>query len=302
MDRRISNLAQAASLRRYRLMGGAQEGLEVIDCDNGRLRFLLNVSKACDVMQLYHEGQNVSFISKNGFTGREVTFLRRFEGGMVYTCGLDNAGRREGYEMHGTLHCTPAEIVRAECNEDGITVEAVMRTSALFGQNLVMRRLIKSAIGSEHLVVEDTVTNEGYAPSEYCLLYHINVGYPLLDEGAHIEADCKEYFPCDDFAKDTADERFLMSDAVDGIAERCYYLTLATPSVSLINERLGKAFRLSYSADTLPCFLEWKSMASGDYALGLEPCTSRIGKALEPKPIAPGESVRFSIDIGVERL
>ena len=299
MDRRISNMAQVASLRRYRLMGGAEDGLEVIDCDNGRLRFLLNVSKACDVMQLYHEGQNVSFISKNGFTEREIPFLRRFEGGMVYTCGLDNAGRREGYEMHGTLHTTPAEIVKAECGEGGITVEAVVRCTALFGQNLVMRRRIRTDIGSEHLTIEDTITNEGYAPSEYCLLYHVNVGYPLLDEGARIEADCKEYFPCDDFAKETEGERFVMSGPVDNLPERCYYMTLGTPTVSLINERLGKAFRLSYSADTLPCFLEWKSMASGDYALGLEPCTSRIGKALEPKPIAPGESVRFALDLSV---
>jgi hypothetical protein len=147
MDGRISNYMQVASLRRYHLMGGSQDGLEVIDCDNGKLRFLINVSKACDVMQVYHEGQNVSFISKNGFTKREIAFLNRFEGGMVYTCGLDNAGRREGYEMHGTFHSTPAEILRAECNEGGIVIEALIRNSALFGQNLVMKRRITSAIG-----------------------------------------------------------------------------------------------------------------------------------------------------------
>ena len=59
MDRRISNFEQVASVRRYVLCDGAQKGIEVIDCDNGNIRFLLNVSKACDVMQLYHEGQNV---------------------------------------------------------------------------------------------------------------------------------------------------------------------------------------------------------------------------------------------------
>ena len=83
MDGRISNLAQVASLRRYMLTEGVGKGLDVIDCDNGCIRFLLNVDKALDVMQLYHEGQNVSFISKNGFTKREIAFLNRFEGGMV---------------------------------------------------------------------------------------------------------------------------------------------------------------------------------------------------------------------------
>ena len=107
MDGRISNFQQVASIRRYTLTEGRGKGLDVLDCDNGKIRFLLNVSKACDIMQLYHEGQNMSFVSKNGFTKREIPFLRRFEGGMLYTCGLDSVGGREGYELHGTLHNIP---------------------------------------------------------------------------------------------------------------------------------------------------------------------------------------------------
>ena len=162
-------------MRRYMLREGSEAGLEVLDCDNGKIRFLLNVSKACDVMQLYHEGQNVSFVSKNGFTKREIPFLNRFEGGMLYTCGLDSVGGREGYELHGTLHNTPAKITRAECDENGITVEATVRDTALFGKNLVLKRRIYTAIGSESVRVEDTLVNEGYADEDYCLLYHVNV-------------------------------------------------------------------------------------------------------------------------------
>ena len=102
MNGKISNFQQIGSLRRYTLEGGKEKGIDVIDCDNGKLRFLLNVSKACDVMQLYHEGQNTSFISKNGFTLREPPFGNRFEGGMLYTCGLDNVGgMRDGNPVHG---------------------------------------------------------------------------------------------------------------------------------------------------------------------------------------------------------
>ena len=103
MDGRISNLAQVASIRRYTFTEGREKGLDVIDCDNGKIRFLLNVSKACDIMQIYHEGENVSFVSKNGFTAREIPFLNRFEGGMLYTCGLDSVGGRAGYDIHGSL-------------------------------------------------------------------------------------------------------------------------------------------------------------------------------------------------------
>jgi len=140
-------------------------------------------------MQMYHEGQNLSFVSKNGFTNREIPFLNRFEGGMVYTCGLDSVGGREGYELHGTLHNTPARLLRAECDENGIVVEAVIRDTALFGKNLVLKRRITSAIGGESVTLTDTLINEGYRDENYCLLYHINVGYPMLDEGARVIAD-----------------------------------------------------------------------------------------------------------------
>lgn len=302
MDGKISNLMQVASLRRYRLMGGAQDGLEVIDCDNGKLRFLINVSKACDLMQVYHEGQNVSFVSKNGFTRREIPFLSRFEGGMIYTCGLDNAGRREGYEMHGSFHNTPAEITHAECTEEGITVEATIRNTELFGKRLAMHRRITSKLGSGHITVEDTLCNEGFREEGYCLLYHINVGYPLLDAGARIECDATEYSARAPFAVENAATRFEMSDAVPNRPECCYYLMMKTPRISLVNERLGKAFRLSYSADTLPCFLEWKSMASGDYALGLEPCTTMLDSAFTYKTVAPGEQIRFTLDLAIETI
>lgn len=124
MDGRISNLMQVCSLRRYELIEGKERGLRVIDCDNGRLRFLLNESKALDMMQLYHEGQNISYISKNGFTAREIPFSKRFEGGMLYTVGLDSAGAREGFPLHGTFHNIPAKVIEAVCDENGIRVVA----------------------------------------------------------------------------------------------------------------------------------------------------------------------------------
>ena len=86
---RINNAAQVFGVRRYTVNGGAENGLRVIECVNGNLRFLLNESKALDIMQIFYKGQNVSFISKNGFSARETEFLNRFEGGALYTCGLD---------------------------------------------------------------------------------------------------------------------------------------------------------------------------------------------------------------------
>ena len=301
MDGRISNFQQVASIRRYTLTEGREKGLDVLDCDNGKIRFLLNVSKACDIMQLYHEGQNISFISKNGFTKRETPFLRRFEGGMLYTCGLDSVGGRDGFELHGTLHNIPAEIIRAEYNENGITVEAIIRDTALFGKNLVLKRKIFTAIGGDSVTLEDTLVNEGYNTEEYCLLYHINVGYPMLDDGVKVIADVESYTPRTAWAKQNEATMYEMNASTPNQEETCYFLNLKKPEITLVNEKNGKEFTVSYSGDTLPCFVEWKSMASGDYALGLEPCTTELDDRFAYKTIEVGEKIKFFVYISITK-
>lgn len=303
MDERIANLAQVAGVTRYTYTEGREKGLDVIDCNNGTIRFLLNVNKACDVMQLFHKGQNVSFVSKNGFMQREIPFLNRFEGGMVYTCGLNSLADREGFDFHGSIHNIPSQIVRAECNEDGIVVEAVVRDTELCGRNLALKRKITSAIGSDSVTVEDTVANEGFRDAEYCLLYHVNIGYPMLDEGAKIVVDAEKWEPRTPWSAENMDTVFDVSAPVVDMEETCYFLTLKTPEASLVNEKLGKKFTISYSGDTLPHFIEWKNMVSGDYAVGLEPATSELDEGrFHYNTVKAGESVVFSVKLSVTEL
>lgn len=300
MDGRISNFAQVASIRRYEMTEGAERGLRVLDCDNGRLRFLLNESKALDVMQLWHRGQNVSFLSKNAFTAREVPFSGRFEGGMLYTCGLDSVGAREGFELHGSHHNTPARVTRAEVNEKGILIEAEVRETELFGKDLLFRRRVFSAVGSETLEITDTLENCGTRAEDYCLLYHVNVGYPMLDEGAELIDDAEEIIPRTPWAAAHLAERIKMGAPVDNEEEMCYFLRLKTPRVTLKNATLGKRFTLEWSQDTLPNFVEWKSMASGDYALGLEPSTTELDERFSFATIEKGEKRLFSLKLSVQ--
>ena len=302
LDGRISNFDQVSSLRRYTLSEGRGAGLDVIDCDNGKLRFLLNVTKGLDVMQLYHKGENVSFLSKNAFSARETDFLSRFEGGMLYTCGLDSVGGRDGFELHGTYHNMTAEVTRAECNEDGITVEAIIRNTSLFGRNLVMYRRLTSAIGSDTLSLEDRLVNRGFGDAEYCLLYHVNVGYPMLNEGAKVEAKVLENTTRTPWSEQHKATFLDMESPVPLKEETCYFLKLAEPKVSLANPKNGKRFTLSYSGDTLPAFIEWKSMASADYALGLEPATTYLDDKFAYKTLAPEEEVCFSLHFTVNEL
>ena len=191
MDGKINHISQISYIRRYTLNGGNEDGLKVIEIDNGNIRFLLNESKALDIMQLWHQGMNVSFVSKNGFTKRETPFLNRFEGGMLYTCGLDNIGDRDGYVMHGSLHNYPAEIKQCEIVGDEILVRAEIRNTALFGANLLLQRTIKTEILSDKVELYDTLINLGTKIEPYCILYHVNLGYPFLDKAVEINSNSR---------------------------------------------------------------------------------------------------------------
>lgn len=304
MNPKVSNFKEIATLRRYTISEGREKGLDVIDCDNGKIRFLLNVTKALDVMQLYHEGQNISYISKNAFSPREHTFSNRFEGGMLYTCGLDAVAVRKGgnYTVHGSLHNIAAEITTMKCDEDGILVEAAVRHTAIFGDNLVLHRRVFTKIGDDTLTVEDTLVNEGYRPSEYALLYHVNVGYPMLDSSAKLICDTKSITPRSEYAAGFTDMALEMEEPQPDRPEMCYYYDMNKGEVVLENPEINKAFSLKYSLDTLPEFLEWKAMRSGDYALGLEPTTTKLDDNLTFKTLQAGEKKNFKVEIKVYHI
>ena len=215
MDARVSNFLQVAGLRRYTVTEGREKGLDIIECDTGKLRFLVNVNKGCDIMQLFYKGQNMSFVSKNGFMEKDLPFANRFEGGMLYTCGLDSIGYREGYEEHGTFHITPAQILRAECGEQGIVVEALIRGTEFGAKNLAFKRKITADIGGDSITVEDTLVNQGFQAENYCLLYHVNIGYPMLDAGAKIVADVKKCEPRTPWAEKNLDTVWDISTEFD---------------------------------------------------------------------------------------
>ena len=72
-----------------------------------------------------------------------------------------------------------------------------------------------------------------------------------------------------------------------------------TAGVRLVNPALGLFAELRYDTSVLPVLAEWKSMKSGDYALGLEPSNNYIKGRVEErrngtlKTIEPHGTLRF---------
>lgn len=302
MLNQINNLSQIAYVRRYELFDGKERGLRIIEVDNGVLRFLLNESKALDMSQLWHKGINISFVCKNGLVSREIAYASRFEGGMLYTCGLDNIGARDGYEIHGLLHNTPARILSCVCDEEKIEVVGEIELSALFGQNLYIKRTVSTKIGSSSVSVRDELTNKGTKTENYCLLYHCNVGYPMLDAGVTVEQDARTVIPRTKHAADHIADRTTFPAPVDNEEESCYYIENNVPEITVTNKKLSKKFVLSYTGDTLPCQVQWVTNASHDYALGIEPSTSFMDGYFKYKTIAPNQKIVFGVTFDVKDI
>ena len=74
------------------------------------------------------------------------------------------------------------------------------------------------------------------------------------------------------------------------------------------NSSLGITAELGWSRDTLPLLAEWKSMASGDYVLGLEPSNCYVmGRSAERangtlKVIGPFEKINMSMKLEFKDL
>lgn len=297
MNKALSNTEQVQGIRRYTL----ENGLKVIELYNESMHVLLNESKCLDIMQVFYKGVNVSYISKNGFNNNNhLPFEERYEGGTLYTSGLEMVGSMEGYPTHGTVHTRPMNIEKSYIEGNRLIVVGTNRNSAIFSKNLVLKRTIVLEGNSIHLT--DELSNESYKDENYALLYHINMGYPLLDDGAKIEGDFKSVKPRTKFAEENIKTHKLITKPFDNQDEMVYYIDNNSNYASLINEKINMKYTITYSKDTLPNLVEWKCMQSGEYALGLEPTTTYFDKDFKYKTIKPNEVVTFSVSITINNL
>lgn len=300
MDGKVSHQDQLFYLRRYTLTEGSASGTRMIEVHNGTLRFLLCESKGLDITQLWHKGVNISFLSKNGIVNDSLPFPHRFEGGMLYTCGLDSIGQREGYELHGRYHSTPARVISLQCDQDIISVTAEIQDTSLFGQHLVLVRTISTRPFSPTVTITDTLTNIGHQEASYCLLYHVNLGYPMLDECAKVHTSSQSVTPRNAWAAESLSWRTTPIAPLPGREEACYFLAGNTGKVSVENPKINRLFTMEYSTDTLPHFVQWNSMQSGCYALGLEPCTCPLDDGFFYNQLSPEEAKAFSLSLTIQ--
>ena len=129
--------------------------------------------------------------------------------------------------------------------------------------------------------VDDRIVNRSAQPSGIQLLYHFNVGLPLLDAGSKLVAPVKRVVP-----RNSQDAEGICgwdeyAAPQPGFAEQVYFLDLiADPTgqtqVLLKNAAESSGVSLSFNQSQLPCFTQWKNTATeaDGYVTGLEPATN----------------------------
>ena len=296
---KIGNTEQLCVAQRVQVTDGRGNGARQIYVANGKLNFVLSESNALDVLRLWHEGTNIGFVSKNGMYTAPADFFGNFPAGMLYTCGLDAIGGVEGHPIHGRIHSIPAEIKELKAGESGVKIVAEIRDTALFGQNLILTRTVSTAAGSDEVKIEDRLENHAFRDEKYCMLYHVNVGYPIVDAGAKISGNFVESKPRTPWAEHEMTKMLKVESPIDNAEETCYFHLTKDGKMTIENKTLGKRFTV---ASSLRKFVQWKSRASGDYVVGLEPCTSWLDGELKYSVLKPGKSVRHTVVLKVEKV
>jgi len=265
-----------------------------------------------DIGQVRYKGTNVTFLSKNGYDSPaailpyEREFLNTFPGGMLYTSGLRTTGgaHRDGDEwhpFHGRYHSLLAENVCIDVEDSTIVIKGTMRETALFGHNLMLRRTIRIPVLGAQVTVSDELTNLAHTPEEYAILYHCNFGYPFLSADARLELpENRKTTPRTEFAATGLGNACSFPEPTPNAEEMVFFHEDMEPTAAVVNESLGIRMELRWSK-TLPILAHWRSTASGDYALGLEPTNCYIKGRKEEREngtlpvLAPFESIQNEV-------
>ena len=293
---KVGNMHQLADVVPVTFQDGRAQRMDGWMVKNGMLQFTVMKDKCLDLAELSYRGIGLNFLSKPGLQGRNhydtngQEALRSIMGGMLFTCGLENIcppyhTEDKDYPMHGRIRTTPAEHtgVQTQWTEDGyeMSIHGEMREAELFGENMVLRRTITTRWPQKEIHIQDVVENQGFRPEPMMLLYHFNIGYPLLDEGTEIILPTRKVIPRDAAAEPHVADWNRMQAPIDNEPEYVFIHDLEADAqgnafAAVLNDKLGLGVCITFAKKNLPYFMQWKSLASGDYVLGLEPANSSV--------------------------
>jgi hypothetical protein len=328
IEKRIGNLNQLGGTFPHEFSEGPAKGVSAVEFTTGSgLNFTVLPDRGLDIPFCRYRGVNLVYMTPNGvvnpafYEPEGLGWLRTFFGGLLTTCGLTYFGApgRDGDEelgLHGRYSTAPARDVRVQSRWEGdeylFEISGLVEEATLFGDKLRLTRTVSTRIGDKSLRIHDVVHNFGFRSSPFTILYHINPGFPLLDEHCELHLTSTKTEPYDDVSEGGFKEWNRFSSPMPNYSEQNFLHTMKADEdhhalAALINRSLGEGLGLyiRFRVDSLPFLSEWKMMGEGDYVVGLEPCNTKIDNrawlrenGMLPE-IRPGETREMELEIGV---
>lgn len=330
LRKRVGSMDQIAGIKVVQLDDGNERPTRAALFRTGSgLEFTVLLDRGMDISSSSFCGKAMGWRSTTGdvapqyFEPEGIRWIRSFYGGLLCTCGLMNVGapREEsallGTGLHGRISNLPARDVKISQgwvgNEYVLAATGSMRETRVFAENIVLTRSVSTVLGGKRIWVHDTITNEGFKNTKFQVLYHCNIGWPVIDAGSEMISPSRFVAPRDATAEDGKQDWYKFSAPIHNYAEKCYYHDMAADrtgmvTVALVNDgfKSGNGFGVyvKYNRDSLPRFTEWKQMGEQDYVVGLEPCNCGVeGREIDERQgllhtLRPGESRCYMLEFG----
>jgi hypothetical protein len=288
----------------------------------GGLDFEVLPGRGFDVGDTYLRGIPLSWFSPvadaralPSLAGR--SWLSRFTGGLITTCGLSNIGpATDTVGMHGDFSHLPAREVSYGTSVSpevhSATLAATIDSVSLFGPSFRVRRVITAsahADGTATLSVRDDVTNVGTESAALSLLYHVNLGAPLIAPGSRVRVEsqgvrAREPHP-------HVPDWSVLPQPADHTTESVFEHSAALADehgfakAAIASPDGGLGIEVAWTAATLPRLYQWVFPTRGRWALGIEPSSAplfgedRTGPNAGAPIVPPGETREHEIRVTV---
>lgn len=299
------------SVRKYVLHGGRQEGVDVVEVNNGKFRFTVIPTRGMSIYRVQMGDPSTplrtglrlgwdspvkglvhpQYINLNSRQG--LGWLEGFNEWMV-RCGLEFFGGPGPDEftdnkttmdltLHGKIGNIPASQVEVVVERDApyrISIRGTVEETLLHGPKLEIETQISTVPGASTFQISDKVTNRSAVEQEFGILYHGNYGPPLLEEGAEFFGPVRQVTPINEHAASDVSSYNIYRAPKAGLPEQVYCLRLWADEndrtrVMLRNAAGDKGVSMAYSVEELPFFTLWKNPVAAEdgYVTGLEPGT-----------------------------
>lgn len=326
----IGDISQIASAKYYEFSDGMRKGVDAVDFRTGSgFNFTVLPGRGMDVSYAEYNGIPLCYRSWTGevasefFESEGLGWLRGFCGGLLTTCGLTYLGEpcKDGEDelgLHGRVSYIPAKNIWVDSKWEGNTylmwVQGKVHEAEFFGANVCLTRRIYAKLGSTKLRIEDIVENLGHEPIPHMFLYHINVGFPVLDENAEFISTSVNVRPRDDEAEKALEQYSKFQPPTPGFKEQVFYHDMKADADNHVytavinrsfNDGQGIGVYLRYHKTQFPKFIQWKMTGKGVYVVGMEPANCWVeGRAKERdrgtlQYIEPGGRRHYESEISV---